>query len=106
MVRIMSSRAARMLRQTQLWYAANDTQGIHVDTIAELVIAQSDAVGRDLDPDEILRVASARVAAWVHEQEQRLAEQARASAREEERSARRGSTTTADAGAPPKRGQG
>jgi hypothetical protein len=82
---ILSAREARALRAVQRWLETADARGCPVDMLAAKVAASAAELGRDLTPGEVQSVCAAAVAAWVHTEEQRAAEEARRSAAEEER---------------------
>jgi hypothetical protein len=74
-----------MRRACERWTEAKDAKGTPLDVLAERATTTADNLGRDLSAAEIETVCAAAVAAHDHAEEQRLAAEGIAGAREEER---------------------
>ena len=82
---VLVAREARALRAAERWSEANDLQGCPLDLLGTKAMAEAAARGRDLTPEELDTMCKSTVASYLAEEEQRLAQEAIASAREEER---------------------
>lgn len=78
-------RALRMRRACERWMETNDARGCALETLVEAATGHAEALARDLAPAEVAGGCAAVVAAHVASEEQRLAAEAIAGAREEER---------------------
>jgi hypothetical protein len=81
---ILSARQARARRAAEHWLEANACE-VPLDVLARATAAKADELGRDLDVREVHALCVSSSRAWLHQEEQRRAEEARASARETER---------------------
>ncbi len=82
---IMSAREARARRAAERWLETNDARGTPLDVLASKVTESAQQLGRDLTIAEVEVVCASAVAAFVHLEEQRAAEEARRSAAEDDR---------------------
>jgi hypothetical protein len=82
---VLGARAARTLRAVERWLESNDARGCLLELLVAKVTESASNLGRDLTVAEVHAVCESAVAAHVHAEEQRAAQEAIAGAREQER---------------------